>query len=171
MRVRWTKENLEPVVMASFSMSDVLVKLGLRKAGGNYQNIKNRIKFFNISIKHFDPPHIKKLINRNKVTKFKPEEVLVENCERSRNTLKRIVLSHKLIEYKCRECGLTDYYNAKKLVLHLEHINGIFNDNRLENLCFLCPNCHSQTSTYSGKNINKLRSSMKVVQTTVNRLV
>lgn len=43
----------------------------------------------------------------------------------------------------------------KKITLQLDHINGINNDNRVENLRFLCPNCHSQTSTYTGKNTKK----------------
>ena len=38
------------------------------------------------------------------------------------------------------------------LVLQVHHINGINNDNRLENLCWLCPNCHSQTDSYAGRN-------------------
>ena len=54
-----------------------------------------------------------------------------------------------------RQCGNEGFWNGKKLVLQLEHKNGIHNDHRVENLCFLCPNCHSQTDTYSGKNIGK----------------
>jgi hypothetical protein len=52
--------------------------------------------------------------------------------------------------------GIIDVWNNKKLVLHIEHINGISNDNRIENLCFLCPNCHSQTDTYGGRNKSKI---------------
>ena len=50
--------------------------------------------------------------------------------------------------YKCKECGISEKWNNKPIILHLDHINGINNDNRLENLRFLCPNCHSQTDTY-----------------------
>lgn len=53
--------------------------------------------------------------------------------------------------YECESCGLKDTWNNKKISLQLEHKNGIPNDNTLENLCFLCPNCHSQTDTYAGK--------------------
>jgi 5-methylcytosine-specific restriction endonuclease McrA len=55
-------------------------------------------------------------------------------------------------EYKCVECGISDSYNNKPITLELEHIDGNSDNNNLENLCWLCPNCHSQTSTYKAKN-------------------
>lgn len=63
----------------------------------------------------------------------------------------RILKDFNLLPYEC-ECEISDYYNNKEIVLQLEHINGIRNDNRLENLKFLCPNCHSLTETYGAKN-------------------
>lgn len=64
-------------------------------------------------------------------------------------------MDENLIPYKCMECGLENEWNNKKISLQLEHKNGINNDNRLENLGFLCPNCHSQTDSYAGKNKKK----------------
>lgn len=69
----------------------------------------------------------------------------------SREYVKKLIIDEQLIDYKCEQCGLEKYWNNKKLVLHLDHINGIRNDNRLENLRFLCSNCHSQTETYCSK--------------------
>lgn len=69
----------------------------------------------------------------------------------SRHTIKERIVKDNLIPYECAECH-TDQWRGKKLTLHLDHINGINNDNRLDNLRFLCPNCHSQTDTYCGKN-------------------
>ena len=75
----------------------------------------------------------------------------------SRCALKSRLLITGLKENKCEICGITKW-NGNSLVIHLDHINGINNDNRLENLRMLCPNCHSQTSTYTGKNKNKTES-------------
>ena len=65
--------------------------------------------------------------------------------------LKERLVKEGILEYKCAECGISKW-NNKPLSLHLDHINGINNDHRIENLRFLCPNCHSQTDTYAGKN-------------------
>lgn len=55
--------------------------------------------------------------------------------------------------YKCTSCGISKY-NGEKITLQLEHIDGDHLNNRKENVCLLCPNCHSQTKTYKGRNIN-----------------
>ena len=79
----------------------------------------------------------------------------IENSTSSRASVKNRIIKEKIIEYKCKDCNNNGEWNGKKLVLQLEHINGINNDNRLSNLCFLCPNCHTQTTTYSGKKLKK----------------
>lgn len=58
--------------------------------------------------------------------------------------------------YKCKECGCFEHDN-EYLTLHLEHIDGNSENNEKSNLCLLCPNCHSQTLTYKGKNRGKGR--------------
>lgn len=67
-----------------------------------------------------------------------------------RSRIKALILDRGLLKYECAECAISQW-RGKKLSLHLDHINGVNNDNRLENLRFLCPNCHSQTETYCGK--------------------
>lgn len=81
-----------------------------------------------------------------------PESVLVEQSTYSGTNLKPRLLRLGLLEHKCYECSIKDLWNGKKLSLQLDHINGVRNDNRIENLRKLCPNCHSQTANFSGKN-------------------
>lgn len=61
-----------------------------------------------------------------------------------------------LLEHKCQECGILPEWRGKKLVLQLDHIDGDNSNNVLSNFRFLCPNCHSQTETFTGRNIKRL---------------
>jgi 5-methylcytosine-specific restriction endonuclease McrA len=80
--------------------------------------------------------------------------MFTENSTTGNFYIVKSIKQHSLIPHTCcHNCGLTDWLNGK-LTLELDHINGSNNDNRLENLRFLCPNCHSQTTNYKGKNIN-----------------
>ena len=84
-------------------------------------------------------------------SKYKVEEIFIEDSKVKRDQIKNILIKEKLIEYVCSECGQNGNWNGKVLSLQIDHINGIRNDNRLSNLRFLCPNCHSQTSTFCNK--------------------
>jgi ribosomal protein L44E len=69
----------------------------------------------------------------------------------TRASVRKKIIKDQLIKYECNMCKLSEW-NGKQLSLHLDHINGKNGDHRLENLRFLCPNCHSQTETYVGRN-------------------
>ena len=88
-----------------------------------------------------------------------PVEEILEGKHPQTQTykLKHKMLKSGLIENKCGVCGIKDTWQNKPIQIHLDHINGIRNDHRLENLRMLCPNCHSQTSTYCGNNKGKQR--------------
>ena len=77
------------------------------------------------------------------------------NSAKTTGTVKRYIMKHSLMEYKCSECGLSNKWNNKELVLHIHHKNGNHIDNNLNNLQFICPNCHSQTNTYCGRGAQK----------------
>ena len=81
------------------------------------------------------------------------ESVLTVNSSYARHALKRRLVEEGMLDYRCQICSNDGMWNGQKLSLQLDHVNGVFNDNRLENLRFLCPNCHSQTDSYAGKNI------------------
>jgi hypothetical protein len=83
------------------------------------------------------------------------EQLLVGR--RNRTHVKTRLIQAGLLKNRCEECGLSEW-RGRPLSVHIDHINGIRNDNRLENLRMLCPNCHSQTETYSGKNAKRVRS-------------
>lgn len=81
------------------------------------------------------------------------EDIFIENSSHSTGIVKERILKLKLLEYICDVCSLTEW-NGKSIVLDLDHIDGNNRNNQLKNLRFLCPNCHSQTDTYKGRNIN-----------------
>lgn len=96
--------------------------------------------------------------------KYGLNEILVENSKyTSRKRLKIRLINEGLLEYKCK-CGNIGTWQGKTLVLQLEHKNGINNDNRLKNLEFLCPNCHSQSEIFAGKNNNNSNKKIKTVK-------
>lgn len=143
-------ELVKKAVEESSNYKEVLRKLNKSSSGDAYTFLIRYIKNKNIDISHF------KSWKNNRVKKksFRLDEIFIKDSEYKGGTkeLKRIILKNDLIEYKCVECNNMGEWNGKLLSLHLDHINGNNKDDRLENLRFLCPNCHSQTETYSGKN-------------------
>lgn len=147
-----TDNEFVEAIKTSQSIREVLLKLNLKAAGGNYKCFHNRIKELDISIDHFIDP---KGWNKGKVfgPKRNIQEYLKLNCEFvvTSNTLRKRLITEGLKEHKCECCGITEW-NGKPAPIELDHINGNHHDNRLENLRILCPNCHAQTDTYRGKN-------------------
>jgi len=92
--------------------------------------------------------------NRRNVTVLKYDDVFKKNSTTSKKTVKDIIIRDKLKEYECVKCKNIGKWMNEKIILELDHINGDKFDNRLKNLRFLCPNCHSQTPTFRGKNKN-----------------
>lgn len=93
-------------------------------------------------------------IPKNKVYKLSNEDLFTENSSHYRSTVRKRVLNECLIPYQCAICELS-MYEGKQLLLQLDHINGVHNDHRLDNLRFLCANCHSQTDSYCDKNTTR----------------
>jgi Zn finger protein HypA/HybF involved in hydrogenase expression/predicted nucleic acid-binding Zn ribbon protein len=87
--------------------------------------------------------------------KEKINTFFTKNSKHNRGHLKDKIIEFKLLNYSCEACGNNGEWNGKPLVLQLDHVNGNNTDNRLENLRFLCPNCHTQTDTFVGKNRRK----------------
>ena len=106
----------------------------------------NTFKKYAVEYGCYEPNQAGKGIKKNKRPRISNLEDYSSRCG-----ARRAIIRDNLILYKCSECDISEW-NGKKLALHLNHINGKNGDHRLENLRFLCPNCHSQTDTYTGKN-------------------
>lgn len=141
------KEKLQEAITNSKSSKEVLEYLGLRAAGGNYSSLKKNVERYQLTLPEWD---YSKQLSVARV-QFSDDEVFVEDSSfASRASLKKRLYAMGVKE-ECSECGLGKKWNGKLITLQLDHINGIHNDNRLKNLRIVCPNCHSQTETYSGR--------------------
>lgn len=162
-------EQFVELLKKSSTISEVLFKLGYTVKGNSwgYSQVKRRMDDLNLDYSIFKGKSA--VIKTNKLNNVKKEDILKENCKHQRTVLRRYVIKNNLIPYKCAICGCTEW-QGKTLSLELDHINGINNDNRLENLRFLCPNCHSQTSTYGSRN-QQLNSSEYDISDDLRKMV
>lgn len=88
-------------------------------------------------------------------SKIPLERILVTGSSYSRYSLKRRLIAEGLLVEACSICSMPPEWQGRPLVLVLDHINGVNDDNRIENLRLLCPNCNSQTDTFAGRNIKR----------------
>lgn len=153
-QLKYTREVLEPAVAASTSVAGVLRYLGLRQNGGAHAHISRTIKKLGLDTAHFQRwgPH-------NTVPlKHAPERILVRrppgSARTSRRMLRRAVLESGL-PHECAICGINAVWRGQPLTLDIDHIDGDFLNNEIENLRFLCPNCHRQTPNFAGKSSGK----------------
>lgn len=147
----WTNEQLIEAVKTSNTYKEVAKKLGLKKYGANNYTIKKYINGLNLDVSHFLTKQDQLAIARANVKVWSHEELFCVN-DIDRKAIKKRILKDSLIPYVCSLCSITEW-QGQALSLQLDHINGINNDNHLTNLRFLCPNCHSQTDTYCGRQL------------------
>jgi hypothetical protein len=144
---RYSEADAREAVAASRSFTEALRRLGLRAAGGNHALFKKWVTRWGIPTDHFDPYASSRQTRRGTPL----EEILLERSAYSRASLKRRLLAEGIKRPICELCGQGEDWRGQRLALILDHVNGVPDDNRLENLRILCPNCNATLETHCGR--------------------
>lgn len=148
-RLGYGERELRAAIAASYSWAEALRRLGYCPTGGNPQTLKKRVAKLGISTDHFDPYRAARQQGRRR--RIALEEVLVEGSTYSRASLKQRLYEEGLKDRRCERCGQDEFWLGNRIGLILDHVNGVRNDNRLENLQILCPNCAAALETHCGR--------------------
>jgi len=147
-------------VRSSNTLAEILRRLGSTVKGGNYKTLKKRLAQVGVDCSHI-AFGLRANLGRIFVKPSQPlEDVMVEHSSYSRKSLKKRLINEKLLPERCAVCGLGPQWNYQILVLVLDHINGECDDHRFDNLRLLCPNCNSQTPTFSGRHKTRPKSEL-----------
>jgi hypothetical protein len=143
---RFTDTELEEMLRDSHSLWEFAKKVGYtNKSSAVYRSIKKRLEERGFSLASY--PALAKRVGST--TPLQQSEVFSQN-RRVDARLLRKRLTDAGFSHQCSSCGISEWL-GKEITLQVDHINGVNSDNRVENLRFLCPNCHTQTSTWGGK--------------------
>lgn len=151
-RRNYDVEQVKEAAKISINIRELLINLNMSASGNAYYIIKRFVAENNIDISHF----LGQASNRGKV--FGPKRSIQDYLENKApigsHALKLKLIASGIFEHKCYRCGLYEW-QGEKIPLELDHINGDHFDNTLSNITLLCPNCHSLTPTYRGKNVKR----------------
>jgi hypothetical protein len=150
-RTRYTEDAAREAIAASRSWSEALRRLGMRSAGGNWLTLRKWAGLWGIPHDHFDPRHSQRLQLAARTSRPLADH-LVAGSRYSRASLKRRLFQEGLKRRECELCGLGEEWNGRPMGLILDHVNGVADDNRLENLRIVCPNCAATLDTHCGRN-------------------
>lgn len=159
---KYTKEWLEELCKDSFSYAEVLRKAGRQPGGGSQATLKKKIEEYNIDISHFTG----KLWNKGKTKetderlanyakkqeKYTLEEVFCKDSPITQHGLRGYITRYNIIPYECEICHCDGNWQNGVIKLELHHKDGDNHNNEVSNLTYLCPNCHSMTENFRGKN-------------------
>jgi hypothetical protein len=142
----YSESELRAAVAGATSMSAVLRHFGLRPAGGNHRQLGKWLDAWQIPTDHFgrDWPAPRR-------ARIPLAQVLVPQSTYGRGHLKRRLYEEGLKERRCELCGQGETWRGRRMALILDHVNGVADDNRLENLRIVCPNCAATLDTHCGR--------------------
>lgn len=151
-RYKYNETQLREALASASCWSDIYRSLGVTVCDHNKRGIVNLAQHHNITIPSFTKEELNKAYRRGKKG-WVAADIFCENSKYARPNLRSAVLKYSTIQhYCCSKCNIDPEWEGEPLTLELDHVNGISTDNRVENLRWLCPNCHTQTKTYKGKN-------------------
>jgi hypothetical protein len=159
---RYGEAEARQAVAESLCYSEVLRRLGMRPAGGNHALLRKWVdEIWKIPTDHFDGGAS---VRRTWKTAKPLEEVLVRNSTYSRNKLKERLFNDGLKQRRCEMCGQDERWHGRWMSLIIDHINGVPDDNRLQNLRIVCPNCAATLDTHCGRKNKKERPTRACVR-------
>lgn len=142
---KFNETQLNEAIAVSGSIRQVLIKLKLKAAGGNYRCIHTLIKRLKLDTSHFHGQ------GWNKGQTFGPKRPISDYLSNKyhicSSKLKERLIKDKYLKHKCQSCDGETWIN-KPIPLELHHKDGNRDNNNLDNLELLCPNCHTMTKTY-----------------------
>lgn len=147
---KYEKEFFSELVKNSNNLTDVAKKLNLKPFCGNRGTIKKYIKLYDLDVSHFRNVYENRIRPKRKLC-----DILLLGTTYDTTHLKNRLYDEGIKERVCELCGQNEIWYGNKMSLILDHINGINNDNRLENLRIVCPNCDATLPTFSGRNTSK----------------
>ena len=148
-RPGYAEAEVRDAVENARSAAAALRRLGLRAAGGNYRTLKRLVAFYGISTEHFDPYWA--LNGPQMHTRIPLDEILVEGSTYNRSKLKNRLYEEGLKRRACELCGQGEKWHGRWMSLIIDHVNGVGDNNRLENLRIVCPNCAATLDTHCGR--------------------
>jgi hypothetical protein len=158
-RVRYSEQAAREAIGESLSYAEALRRLGMCASGSNWQTLKTyATEVWMIPVDDFDRHAASRdALARNWRTPRPLAEILVEGSTFSRSQLKSRLYEAGLKAHRCELCGQGDRWRGRPISLILDHVNGVRNDNRIENLRIVCPNCAATFETHCGRNVNRTR--------------
>ncbi len=144
--------SLAALVAEARTLAEVLRRIGVEPSGHTYRALRARLHQLTIDTSHL----LGRAHHRGKTYPERRKSALQSLADGAQmsSELKERLFRDGVFERRCSTCDRT-HWCGQPIPLEIDHINGRRDDNRLENLRVLCPNCHALTPTYRGRNIGQ----------------